>query len=383
MNVPSGIQSQTYSRFHKFKISQKSVVEITVDSSNLTYPYLFLIKGDSNNKDSYLDGSAIGTDKSRIVSELNSGTYTIESTAQTRRNFTLKVKVSDCGVADALDPVLNNDSKSDDFSYNRRWTGTCLSSSSDRLGKLASFHSFTLKRSAVVRIDLTASDREPNPVLLVGTGITNSVVTPDSSVSNDDTAYRVYDELSAGTYTIEAVANSGEDAGNFTLDIEAYALNTLGSSGLYGTLRATYAVAEGEKYELQSYQSYTQYSPTGVTLRTTYIHATTLEGCLAQRDSNVLSGNPLFRPVPANAARRAMSQCAPKTGEPPTLLYHWNNFYGTRFSHGPEQAADATVVGTTVFPQGPASPYTLGWDIFFARDPAHGVYSVCGNCTSE
>ena len=378
-NVPSSYRRTSYSRFYTFTLSRTTVVEINLGSSTRTYPYLYLIDSRKTKPD-ITTGSAIGSDKSRIVKELPAGTYAVEASALTRKNFTLRVIASNCSVG-GLGQVLSSSKVSQDISHRGRWTGKCLSPSSKRLGKRAAFRSFTLNRAAAVRIDLTASGRNPKLFLLSGNGTSGSAVNHSSAKDGSGASWKVFDNLPKGDYTIEAVSTSGDTAANFTLEMEAYALNTLRSSGLYGTLRATYAVAEGEKYELQSYQSYIKYSPTGVTLRTTYMHATTLEGCLALRDSNVLSGNPRFRPAPANAARRAMIQCAPKTGEPPTLLYHWSNFYGTRFSHGPDQPASATVVKTTAFPRGPASPYTLGWDIFFARDPAYGIYSVCNNCT--
>ena len=387
VNVPSGIKAGTYSRYHKFEVRQRSVVQITLDSRYRTFPRLYLMQGDTNESSSFAIGSPIDSDKSRIVRELDRGIYTIESSAETRRDFTLNVKVSDCAM-DGLDPVLDNGTKSENVDYNGRWTGTCLSSSSERLGKLASFHNFTLERSAVVRIDITGDDREPNLWLLRGSGISNSVTEADYSVSNDDAAYRVYDALSPGDYTIEAVANSGEHFGNFRLSIEALALNAQTTTGIERTLWGTHNVPTGEIFRTRAWQSFQRHSPTGVELGINSLYAEAEQGCLSWHRTFAISGTPdayPSTPPVSQFTRISPSLCSEVEG-----MWFYNTLSGAgRFKHGPEQPRRSTVAHMYVAIGSDAdvaagNQTNVGWEIFFDSDPDIEIASGCNQrCTQE
>ena len=79
-NVPNTYRSRSYSRYRSFTLDRTSLVEINLESSRVSYPYLYLMSGNSSSGSRKATGNQQGGGIARIIHEFSPGTYTIEAT---------------------------------------------------------------------------------------------------------------------------------------------------------------------------------------------------------------------------------------------------------------------------------------------------------------
>ena len=109
------------------------------------------------------------------------------------------------------------------------WAAGCASE--NRLGRYATFFSFTLEEATEVTIELTSAE-DPYLYLLEGMGRDGMVLHDnDDIVPATDTNSRIQETLAAGTYTIEATTYSVGQMGSFTLTVSGQGAGTTPTPG--------------------------------------------------------------------------------------------------------------------------------------------------------
>lgn len=209
-----------------------------------------------------------------------------------------------------------------------------------------------------------------------GSGASGSVVEDGDAQGTRET--RVVEELTAGTYTVEASALSRS---TFKLMVNAHEIGTLPTSGIYETKRTRHVLRQSYAYEAKAKQAYRGYSPYGVTLGISQLYLKTISGCAKAIRINVFSGNPAYAPVPQLRGITLTDQCSPKSTD--DELYSWNDFNNKRFDHSPHQANRYTRTTYKVYREefNSQSPeITFLKEIIFAGDPDEGISSNCTHC---
>ena len=109
------------------------------------------------------------------------------------------------------------------------WAAGCASE--NRLGRYATFFSFTLEEATEVTIELTSAE-DPYLYLLEGMGRDGMALHEnDDIVPATDTNSRIQETLAAGTYTIEATTYSVGQMGSFTLTVSGQGAGTTPTPG--------------------------------------------------------------------------------------------------------------------------------------------------------
>ena len=101
-------------------------------------------------------------------------------------------------------------------------TSACWSPRSEPQERSARFFRFTLKRSAIVKIDMTSSEVDPYLTLWETTPYNPmAVVVESDDDGGEGLASRIHRTLSSGTYTVEATTYDDGTAGTFQLLLNA------------------------------------------------------------------------------------------------------------------------------------------------------------------
>jgi hypothetical protein len=105
------------------------------------------------------------------------------------------------------------------ISFNTSVSGTLGSdcNSTHRSGRYARFYSFTLSSQTHVQIDLQSSSFDAYLFLLQGSGTNGTVVASNDDYSGANS--RIAQDLSAGSYTIEATSYGSGSTGSFTVSV--------------------------------------------------------------------------------------------------------------------------------------------------------------------
>ena len=104
------------------------------------------------------------------------------------------------------------------------WTGRCQAM--HREGSYARYYSFTLSQQAWVEINLTSTVEDTYLFLLEGSGTGGTVRALDDDGGSGGNSRIANQNLSAGTYTIEATTFGESRKGDFRLDLEVSGLTT-------------------------------------------------------------------------------------------------------------------------------------------------------------
>lgn len=214
--------------------------------------------------------------------------------------------------------------------------------------------------------------------LMKGSSASGSVVEDGDAQGTRET--RIVEELTAGTYTVEASALSRS---TFKLMVNAHEIGTLPTSGRYETKRTRHVLRQSYVYEAVAIQDYRSYSPYGVTLQNTQLYLKTISGCAKALRASVLSGNPAYAPIPQLRGITLTNQCPPSSGNAPDKLYFWNVLNNQRFDHSPHQTNRYTRTTYKVYREefNSQSPeITFLKEIIFAGDPDEGISSNCTHC---
>ena len=130
------------------------------------------------------------------------------------------INLTDVDEAPPADPCVNDlgaFAPDRTETLNGTWAADCASE--NRLGRYASFFSFTLEEATEVTIELTSAE-DTYLYLLEGMGRDGMVLHEnDDIVPATDTDSRIQETLVAGTYTIEATTYSVGQMGSFTLTV--------------------------------------------------------------------------------------------------------------------------------------------------------------------
>ena len=306
----SSVSGRGYARYFSFTLAQGT--EATIDLSSGVDAYLYLRQGSATSGRSMESNDDIesGNTDSRIVADLDAGSYTIEATTyseDTTGSFTLSVSAeggTQTPVATGCDPASLSLPAT---GVTGSWADDCESSVSGR--GYARYYSFTLAAETEVTIDLESS---VDTYLYLRDG---SVTSGASVESNDDvlsgnTDSQIVATLSAGTYIIEATTYSEATTGSFTLSVSGggsgtpsatgcnAASLTLPVSGVSGTWASDCeSSVSGRGYA--RYYSFTLAAETEVTIDLessvdTYLYlrdGSVTSGASVESNDDVLSGN--------------------------------------------------------------------------------------------
>ena len=204
-----------YARFYTFSVSETSDVRIDLTSSVDTY--LFLLSGSGKNGTVLADNDDIsGSNRnSRIERELSAGDYTVEATTYNSGNtgnFTLTIQASPT----PPDPCTTSlGTISGTVTRSGSWSSAC--ESTHRTGRYARFYTLSVSGTADARIDLTSSE-DTYLFLLSGSGKNSPELTHDDD-GGEGRNSRIIQELTVGTYTVEATTYGTAKTGSFTLTI--------------------------------------------------------------------------------------------------------------------------------------------------------------------
>ena len=223
----SGVSGRGRARFYTFTLTEE--LEVTIDLSSDVDTYLYLRAGTATSGTALHSNDDIenGNTNSRIVADLEAGTYTVEATTYSEDKeggFTISVSGSGSGpqtpVADCTPAALTLPAAS----VPGAWANDCESSVSGR--GYARYYTFTLARNGEVIISLS-SDVDTYLYLREG-----SAVSGDSLYSNDDFLSGSFDsqivaDLETGTYTVEATTYAKFAVGSFTLSVGGLATEPL------------------------------------------------------------------------------------------------------------------------------------------------------------
>ena len=288
-------RSDRYARYFSFTIEER--LELSIDLMSDFDTYLFLLSGEGRhgeieeeNDDADIDA---GNLDSRIVVELEAGTYTLEATtyeAQVIGNFTLTIGVAEPEPPTPEPPVVVAEcvadlgTLSDDVTESGEWMQTC--GSENRSDRYARYFSFTIEEGTELSIDLM-SELDTYLFLLRGEGRYGEIVE-----ENDDADYeagnfdsRIVVDLDSGTYTLETTTYAAQAVGNFTLTIdvsEPDVAPAVAGAGLAGTYSHALSEHDGLRYTLTGL-------PNGVTY---YVQVRAVTGAGAGAWSDSAEGTP-------------------------------------------------------------------------------------------
>ena len=213
----SEVSGRGYARYYTFNLAQDTEVTINLTSSVDTY--LYLREDDATSGTALHDNDDIenGNLNSRIVANLETGTYTIEATtyaADTTGNFTLNVSGGgQTPVATGCTPMSLTLPAS---GVPGSWTDDCQSQVSGR--GYARYYTFTLTSDGQVTIDLTSSV-DTYLYLREDEATSGTALHDNDDIESGNRNSRIVATLSAGTYTIEATTYAEDTTGNFTLNV--------------------------------------------------------------------------------------------------------------------------------------------------------------------
>ena len=176
--------------------------------------YLYLLQG--TGEEGAVEAENGGT-SSRIVANLEAGTYTIEATttnAGVTGDFIFKVFVAEPSPSDPCVTPLGT--LTGTAARIGTWTDVCDSATRD--GKYARYYTFTLSQETEITIGL-ASTEDTYVYLLAGSGTDGAVEEENDDIESGNTNSRIVATLAAGTYTIEATTYSEDTTGSFTLSV--------------------------------------------------------------------------------------------------------------------------------------------------------------------
>ena len=215
----SEVSGRGYARYYSFTLAQDGEVSIELTSEVDTYLYL---RGGSATSGAALhdnDDIESGNTDSRIVADLDAGTYTIEATTyseDTAGSFTLSVSggggtqtpaAAGCTPATLTLPASGVPGS---------WSDDCESEVSGR--GYARHYSFTLGQDGEVSIEL-ASEVDTYLYLRGGSATSGAALHDNDDIESGNTDSQIVADLDAGTYTIEATTYSEDTAGSFTLSV--------------------------------------------------------------------------------------------------------------------------------------------------------------------
>ena len=225
----SEVLGRGYARYYSFTLTESAEVTIDLSSEADTYLYLRVGSATSGTAAHSNDDIENGNTDSRIVADLNAGTYTIEATTYAEEaigNFTLSVTgggrttiASGCNAASLTLPAS---------SISGTWADDCDSDVSGR--GYARYYSFTLAESAEVTIGLS-SEVDTYLYLRDGSVTSGAALHSNDDIESGNTDSRVVATLAAGTYTIEATTYSEDTTGSFTLSVTGGGTQTLVTTG--------------------------------------------------------------------------------------------------------------------------------------------------------
>jgi len=199
-------------RYYVFTLGETTSLQIDLISSAFdAYVYLLAGSGSGGGVLAYDDDSG-GSLRSRIVTVLPAGTYTIEATSYwggSTGPFTLTVASGGGGAGCQSSINLNQ-------TVQNALTSGCAST--HRYGAFARYFVFTLSQATGVEVDLTSSAFDAYVYLLAGSGSGGGVLAYDDD-SGGNFSSRVVTVLPAGTYTIEATSYSLAATGPFTMQL--------------------------------------------------------------------------------------------------------------------------------------------------------------------
>ena len=213
----SEVSGRGYARYYTFALAQDTEVTINLTSSVDTY--LYLREDDATSGTALHDNDDIenGNLNSRIVANLETGTYTIEATtyaADTTGNFTLNVSgggqtpvATGCTPASLTLPASGESGS---------WADDCQSQVSGR--GYARYYTFTLAQDTEVTINLTSSV-DTYLYLREDAAASGTALHDNDDIESGNLNSRIVATLSAGTYTIEATTYAEDATGNFTLNV--------------------------------------------------------------------------------------------------------------------------------------------------------------------
>ena len=392
--APNGSGAR-YAKFYTFTLGVTSSVTINLSSSIDTF--LYLLEGAGTSKPVLHENDDIVLGRilhSRIEAVLAPGTYTIEATTFSAlqgngREFTLSVEAtptsSDCSTT-ALIGFTSVEVQS-----TGEWTNTCITPRHSDFPGFSRYYGFYLPNRSTVFIDVQASAVD-YPEVFLERNLSTAAAREATQLGGGHTQF--VEDVDAGNYTIEVTwpndlaesLSSNLIRSGFTLKLRTYVSGTRPTSGTLSPLPSTHRLARGDHFTSRIVQSYSNFSPYGVTFGDeTRLFLKSYEGCLDFRRLKVESGDP----------SRIMSedgivpyQCPPEFGDPPEESYpwFWFRYNNPRFLHGPAYPNKALTGYTVVAEVQNANvvfgaPYTIGWEARFPKDPLDGdVDLFCLNC---
>ena len=199
-----------YAQYYTFTLTEATTVAIDLTSSQDSFLYLLAGNGENGSILASDDDGGQGRN-SKIIKNLEAGTYTLEAT--TFANAKTGSFIIQLGHKEAVstNSISLNETKSG------QWVSTTTSTHRNYSRAYAQYYTFTLTETKNVVIDLESSV-DTFIYLLNGNGIGGSIIT-----RNDDggagTNSRIQRRLNAGTYTIEATTFGSFRTGTFNVSL--------------------------------------------------------------------------------------------------------------------------------------------------------------------
>ena len=212
-------QEGSHARFYSFTLEDTDGVRIDLTSDEDTILYLLRGYGKEGEVLEENDDIESGNTNSRITTELEAGTYTVEATTYTSGvtgHFRLTL-ASVAPPAPSSHPCVTDlGERQADFSRTGDWTDECPSN--NREGHWAYFYVFSLPFQSQVSITLE-SDVDTYLYLMEGDGKDEDILAENDDLETGNTNSNITETLAARVYTVEATTYSAGETGNFTLTV--------------------------------------------------------------------------------------------------------------------------------------------------------------------
>ena len=231
----SQVPDRGYARYYTFILDQDG--EATINLTSTVDTYLYLREGSATSGTSlhHNDDIESGNANSRIVADLDAGTYTVEATTYAEAatgSFTLSIGstgtqtpvTTACTPATLTLPVSGQAGS---------WSDDCDSEAPGR--GHARYYSFTLTDAGEVTIDLASDTVDTYLYLRSGSATSGDALHSNDDIESGNTDSRVAETLAAGTYTIEATTYNEAVTGSFTLSVTSSETQTPVTTGCTAT----------------------------------------------------------------------------------------------------------------------------------------------------
>ena len=222
----SEVSGRGYARYYTFILAQQG--EATINLTSTVDTYLYLREGSATSGTSLHHNDDIASDNSnsRIIADLDAGTYTVEATTHaqaTTGSFTLSVGstgtqtpvTTGCTPATLTLPVTGTTGS---------WADDCDSGVPGR--GYARYYSFTLAAEGEVTIDLASDTVDTYLYLREGTATSGTSLHSNDDIESGNTDSQISETLVNGTYTIEATSYNEATTGDFTLSVSSAGAQT-------------------------------------------------------------------------------------------------------------------------------------------------------------